>query len=154
MHLQTVSLRAGSVDLRPLDAAACRFKVNLAKYLEAATNGVNYSGPNPLSRITTVTTRSFNDANKNFAPDCNLLNPAANGECGAMSSQTFGQNVFSNTYDPAILHGWGVRGRRERGIWTLQRQPQQVRAGQQLHHVFGSVRQPATASRSTSTSAR
>jgi Carboxypeptidase regulatory-like domain len=85
------------------------FKVNLAKYLEAATNGVNYSGPNPLSRITTVTTRSFNDANKNFAPDCNLLNPAANGECGAMSSQTFGQNVFSNTYDPAILHGWGVR---------------------------------------------
>ena len=37
------------------------------------------------------------------------MNPAANAECGAMASQTFGKNVFSSTYDPAVFGGWDVR---------------------------------------------
>jgi len=41
--------------------------------------------------------------------DCELLNSAANGECGAMSTRTFGQNVFVNSFDPAITSGWDVR---------------------------------------------
>jgi hypothetical protein len=84
-------------------------KVSLGKYLEAAQASVNYSGPNPLSRIATSTTRSWNDANHNYAPDCNLLNPLANGECGALANQSFGTANFSNTYNPAILSGWNVR---------------------------------------------
>ena len=42
-------------------------------------------------------------------PDCDLANPAKNGECGAMANQNFGKNVFSRTYDPALVNGWGVR---------------------------------------------
>ena len=43
-------------------------------------------------------------------PDCNLTNPAVNGECGAMSAQTFGTTALTTAaIDPKILHGWGVR---------------------------------------------
>ena len=53
---------------------------------------------------------------RNFVPDCNLMNPAAQdlrasgGDvCGVLSKTNFGQNVLTNNFDPAILHGWGVR---------------------------------------------
>ncbi len=91
-------------------------KVSLGKYLEAAQASVNYSGPNPLSRIATSTTRSWNDANHNYAPDCNLLNPLANGECGALANQSFGTANFSNTYNPAILVPGGTS---VRATWDL-----------------------------------
>ena len=42
-------------------------------------------------------------------PDCDLANPAKNGECGAMANQNFGKNVFSRTFDPALTEGWGNR---------------------------------------------
>ena len=29
--------------------------------------------------------------------------------CGALSNMNFGKPLFTNTYDPAILEGWGVR---------------------------------------------
>ena len=85
-------------------------KVNVGKYLQPASNIDRYTATNPVTRIATSTARSWTDANRNFAADCNLLNPAANNECGAMASQTFGMNVFSSSFDPAILEGWGVRG--------------------------------------------
>ncbi len=42
-------------------------------------------------------------------PQCNLLNPAANGECGAMDNQNFGKEFFTRTFDPAFIDGYGVR---------------------------------------------
>ena len=61
-------------------------------------------------------TRAWTDANQNFVPDCDLLNPAAQdlrasgGDlCGVMSNTNFGKNVLTNNFDPAILNGWGVR---------------------------------------------
>ena len=49
-------------------------------------------------------------------PNCDLLNPNAQdlrtsgGDfCSAMSNLNFGKKVFSNTYDPALLTGWGLR---------------------------------------------
>jgi hypothetical protein len=85
-------------------------KVTAGKYVDAATHGGFYAGTNPLNRITTSTTRTWTDRNGNFVPDCNLLDPLANGgECAAMANQNFGQNVFSNTYNPAVLGGWDVR---------------------------------------------
>ena len=92
-------------------------KVSLGRYLEAASNSGIYSALNPMNRVTiNNTNRAWTDADQNFVPDCDLLNPAAQdlrsagGDfCGAWSAQTFGRNVFSSTYDPALIEGWGVR---------------------------------------------
>jgi hypothetical protein len=100
-------------------------KVNVGKYLEAATNHNTYSASNPTARMVGSSsqltapppvTRTWTDANGNFVPDCDLLNPAAQDNrasggdfCGALSNSNFGKPLFTNTYDPAILQGWSVR---------------------------------------------
>ena len=91
-------------------------KVSLNKYLAAMNTGTgtiggySFGAPlNPVNRVAISTTRSWNDANKNFTPDCNLLLATANGECGALANSSFGQAVVSTTYDPSILTGWGNR---------------------------------------------
>ena len=92
-------------------------KVNVGKYL-AAADGSSITGAltNPLSRISTSVNRAWTDANKNFKPDCDLSNPLAQdlrpggGDfCGQINNLNFAKPVFSNTYDPAILNGWGIR---------------------------------------------
>ncbi len=59
-------------------------KVNFGKYLEAATNHNTYSASNPTARMVGSSsqltapppvTRTWTDANGNFVPDCDLLNP-------------------------------------------------------------------------------
>jgi hypothetical protein len=91
-------------------------KGNVGKYLEATITASNYGIANPTSRIAQNVTRNWTDSNTNFVPDCDLLNPnaqdlrAQGGDvCGAYSNLNFGKNVYSNTIDPAILKGWGVR---------------------------------------------
>ncbi len=99
-------------------------KVNFGKYLEAATNHNTYSLSNPAARIAgspvlgapPAVTRPWTDANTNYVPDCDLLNPLANdfrpsgGDfCGQLSNLNFGKPVFTGSFDPAILEGWGVR---------------------------------------------
>jgi hypothetical protein len=100
-------------------------KVNLGRYLDAASNNNgNYSITNPTSRMAGSTelgrpaiTRSWNDntflagdpRRGNFVPDCDLLNPDINGECGAISDRNFGTAVLSRNFDPEALKGWGVR---------------------------------------------
>ncbi len=100
-------------------------KVNVGKYLEAATNHNTYSASNPTARLVgsssqltapPAVTRTWTDANGNFQPDCDLLNPLvqdlrSGGKdfCGPLSNNNFGKPIFTNTYDPAILQGWGVR---------------------------------------------
>jgi hypothetical protein len=91
-------------------------KILAGKYLEAVTNGVNYTASNPTARIVTSVTRTWTDTNRNFSPDCNLSNPlvqdnraAGSDLCGQVSNLAFGTPTFSNSIDPAILSGWGVR---------------------------------------------
>ena len=105
-------------------------KINFGKYLEGVGILGNYANTNPSLRLPQTTmvfgtagvTRSWIDANVNFAPDCDLLNPAAQdlrstgGDlCGVMSNTNFGQNILTNAFDPGILNGWGVRP----SDWTL-----------------------------------
>ena len=58
-------------------------KVNLGKYVEAATSDVIYSSNNPAARIITrigsgpAPARGWTDGNRNFVVDCDLLSPAA-----------------------------------------------------------------------------
>ena len=91
-------------------------KFNFGRYLEAAQNGGLFIALNPTGRLSTTTTRTWTDENRNFVADCNLQNPAAQdlrasgGDlCGANASANFGTQVFDSTLDPGLLSGWGVR---------------------------------------------
>jgi hypothetical protein len=96
-------------------------KVNLGRYLEAAQNAGFFIALNPTSRLATTTTRAWTDTNRDFIPNCNLLAPAANGECGANANPNFGTLVFDSTLDPGLLSGWGVRA----GDWQFGASVQQ-----------------------------
>ena len=71
---------------------------------------------NPALRSTTTnpaaagiapsTNRTWNDTDTDFVPDCNLLDPNPNGECGAWSDRTFGQNVIPTRNAPDAIEGF------------------------------------------------
>ena len=95
-------------------------KVNLGKYVQAATADAIYTANNPAARIVNrVTSRGWVDGNRNFVVDCDLLNPAAQNNLAAGGDQCAGlggANLnFGNanpnliTIDPEILGGWGAR---------------------------------------------
>jgi hypothetical protein len=82
-------------------------KVNLGRYLDqVADRDELVAGLAPAERLVTSTTRSWNDANRNFVPDCDLRNSAANGECGAMANANFGSTRHGVTIDPDLISGW------------------------------------------------
>ena len=64
---------------------------------------------NPGAAFATSTAINVTDTNRNNIPDCNLLNPLANGECSAWLTPTFGSAVPLTQQDPATLSGWNVR---------------------------------------------
>ena len=70
--------------------------------------------PAGATRFTRTVNRAWSDTtglgiNGDFVPQCDLLNPAANGECGAWDNNTFGVPLPPQAINPDILHGWGVR---------------------------------------------
>jgi hypothetical protein len=96
-------------------------KVTLNKYLEGlGTTGFGPNNvseaPNPINRLATTTTRTWTEGTGggiagDFIPQCDLLNYAAHGECGALvNAAIFGtiQNQLT-FYDPDLLNGWGRR---------------------------------------------
>ena len=105
-----ISYRTGlTYDVRGDGKTALKLTFN--KYLLGQTlNGLG-GQPNPLNRLVNSTTRSWNDANRDFTPQCVLTDPAANGECGAMANANFGTTTPGATYDPDLLTGWGHRQR-------------------------------------------
>jgi hypothetical protein len=93
-------------------------KVNVGKYLTALTASNSDTDLQPGRRIAVNTTRTWNDTttfpagdprNGNFIPDCDLRATGANGECGPMDNQNFGKDVFTKSFDPALINGWGKR---------------------------------------------
>ena len=91
-------------------------RVSVGRYLEAAQNGGLFIALNPTGRLSTTTTRGWTDADRDYVPDCDLNNPAAQdlrasgGDlCGANANVNFGTQVFESTLDPGLLSGWGVR---------------------------------------------
>jgi len=89
-------------------------KVNVGRYGLALdpTQGVP-----ARDRIVGRVTRSWTDADRDFVPDCDLVNPLAQSPattgsidtCGQISDLRFGTAVPSQAYDPAILTGWHAR---------------------------------------------
>ena len=81
-------------------------KANLGKYLEGAGVSNNWANANPTLRMPGTggrsvplgVTRTWTDANGNFVPDCDLLNPLANDRratggdfCGQISNLRSGR---------------------------------------------------------------
>jgi hypothetical protein len=99
-------------------------KASIGEFLEGAGVSGNYANSNPSLRMPQTTpafgtvgvTRAWTDTNRNWAPDCDLLNPAAQDRratggdlCGVMSNTNFGTDILTNNFDASILDGWGVR---------------------------------------------
>ena len=86
-------------------------KVSLNKYLAALGAGglIATDTINPAANLVVSTTRSWNDLNRNFVPDCSLIDLNANGECGRATNTNFGGVRAGTVYDPEFLRGWGKR---------------------------------------------
>jgi hypothetical protein len=118
-----VTPRLGAV-LDVFGTGKTAIKTTLGKYLEGAGVSGNYAATNPTLRLpqtasafgTAGVTRSWTDANGNFVPDCDLLDPAAQDRrvaggdlCGPLSNTSFGRNILTNNFAPSVLGGHGVR---------------------------------------------
>jgi hypothetical protein len=101
-------------------------KFNYGKYLAYAANDSPYTSTNPGATIVrTVSNRAWTDGlsgtqqlpvgdprRGNRVVDCNLLNPDANGECGAVptsNDRNFGKLGTQTIVNPEVLSGWGTR---------------------------------------------
>jgi hypothetical protein len=97
-------------------------KASANKYLIGISGNIFLTG-NPTVRVADNTTRAWTDGlsgatalpvgdprRGNFVVDCDLTNPAANGECGASANSLFGQQIPSTSYDPDTYQGFNKKG--------------------------------------------
>jgi hypothetical protein len=94
----------------PAGDAKTAIKFGINRYVSSATTGIaNLFDPFGPGNSLGSTGRTWNDANVNFLPDCDLMLRTANGECGAMLNANFGTNVPSYRPDSDWVTGWGNR---------------------------------------------
>ena len=99
-------------------------KVNAGKYLQAAQNGLAYAALRPSGRLSTTVTRAWTDTDRDFIPDCDLMNPLANNggdACAQISDLGLGTERFTSDLDDKLVSGWGVRP----GDWQIGASVQQ-----------------------------
>jgi len=80
-------------------------KASIGRYVAKIGTEISAAN-NPIVRSVNATTRSWNDADGDYVPDCALENYAANGECGGISNTLFGSsNPNAVKWDPNVLTG-------------------------------------------------
>lgn len=109
-----ISPRVGAVyDL--FGSGKTALKVNLGRYVLAQRLSSTYTNlGNPVNAMSNSVTRAWNDrgglgVDSDYVPQCDLVNPLANGECGPISNLRFGQSIPTTVSDPAMLRGWDKR---------------------------------------------
>ena len=93
-------------------------KASIGRYVQHETSALN----SPGSRLGySGGSRPWNDANGDLVPDCDLLNSAANGECGGLGNVNYGlARAPSSDLDPDYQDGFGVRHNLWQGSVSLQ----------------------------------
>jgi len=87
-------------------------KVAANKYLLGQTLNAIGRNPNPVLALTQSVNRSWTDTNRDYIPQCDLLNPLQNGigdVCGQISDLSFGTVRPVDLYDKELTTGWGHR---------------------------------------------
>ncbi len=84
-------------------------KASLSRYVSGGPITATALAANPVATTVNSANRNWADLNGNFLPECDFVNPDANGECGPLGNRNFGKNVISTTIDPAVTQGFGVR---------------------------------------------
>jgi len=83
-------------------------KASLGRYVNRSVVEIANAN-NPIVASVNQVNRAWTDTNGNYVPDCNLANRAANGECGPLQNQNFGNPVVTTRYSDSVLKGFGVR---------------------------------------------
>src|SRR5262245_45246897 len=84
-------------------------KFNIGRYVGGEAVDIA-SANHPVNSSVSATNRTWTDVNRNYVPDCDLVNPALNGECGPIDNANFGRNnPNAYRYDPDVLNGWNKR---------------------------------------------
>lgn len=100
-HYRNLNPRLGAAfDLFGTGRTALKF--SLGQYPEI----VRLATGNPANSLTRNTNRTWDDINRNYVPDCDLLNSARNGECGPWSNLNFGQPNVDTRYADGALTGF------------------------------------------------
>jgi hypothetical protein len=84
-------------------------KASVGRYVATQSSEL-VTANNPVQAVVFSSTRTWNDTSGDFIPDCDLTNPAANGECQGLPTTNFGSTVVSTHYSPDVLTGYGRRG--------------------------------------------
>lgn len=100
-------------------------KAFLGRYVIGTSGNSNQALNNPISNQANSATRTWNDANGNYVPDCVLgpSVPGANGECGGLSDLAFGQVRAAGTtrFADDVLSGFnGSQGYNWQGSVAVQ----------------------------------
>jgi len=95
-------------------------KVSLGRYVFGEGTSTTVASNNPANQMVGGATRSWNDANTNWVPDCSLLNPVANGECGPLSDLNFGKVVSNTTFANDLVTGYAAREYTWQGSASIQ----------------------------------
>jgi hypothetical protein len=114
-HYRNLSPRLGfAYDLFGTGRTAV--KASLGHYPEI----VRVATGNPANNLVRNTNRTWNDANRNYVPDCDLRSPAANGECGPWSNLNFGRVGGVTRYADGALDGFNSQYHNWQGSVSLQ----------------------------------
>ena len=115
LNWNDVTYRTGLIyDLRGNGKTAVKLTFN--KYLRGQTLNLLGTDPNPVNTMVTTANRAWTDGNRNFRPDCNLLNfalqdnLASGGDlCGQINNPLFGSAARSAEFDDILRRGYGNR---------------------------------------------
>jgi hypothetical protein len=84
-------------------------KANVARYVGGESLNTTIAA-DPMTTSVTSVIRAWHDDNGDFVPNCDLRNPAANGECGPFLNFNFGKNnPLATKYASDVLSGLGNR---------------------------------------------